>query len=78
MNDTETTALLAEMRAEMARRAVTASGLAATVGMSADQMSRRMAGKIALTVPEALAIAAALDCPLSALIARAEQAKAAA
>lgn len=73
MNQPSTTAgLLAEMRAEMARQQLSTKALADTVGMSVDQMGRRLAGKIEITVPEALAVAAALHVNLATLLARAE------
>lgn len=73
MNQPPNTAgLLAEMRAEMARQQLTTKALADSVGMTVDQIGRRLAGKIEITVPEALAIAAALRVDLATLLARAE------
>ena len=67
-----TSGLLAEMRAEMARQQLSTKALAGMVGMTVDQMSRRLAGKIEITVPEALAVCAALSVDLASLLARAE------
>lgn len=69
MNQT-TTDLLAEVRAEMARQRITVGGLAEKVGMTIDQVSRRLSGRVDLTVPEALTIADALGCELSDLLSR--------
>ena len=73
MNQPPNTAgLLAEMRAEMARQQLSTKALAGMVGMTVDQMSRRLAGKIEITVPEALDVCAALRVDLASLLARAE------
>lgn len=67
-----TAGLLAEMRAEMARQQLSTKALADTVGMTVDQVGRRLAGKIEITVPEALTIAAALRVDLATLLTRSE------
>lgn len=67
-----TAGLLAEMRAEMARQQLSTKALADAVGMTVDQVGRRLAGKIEITVPEALTIAAALRVDLATLLARSE------
>lgn len=73
MNQPPNTAgLLAEMRAEMARQQLSTKALADSVGMTVDQVGRRLAGKIEITVPEALTIAAALRVDLATLLARSE------
>lgn len=73
MNQPSNTAgLLAEMRAEMARQQLSTKALADAVGMTVDQVGRRLAGKIEITVPEALTIAAALRVDLATLLARSE------
>lgn len=73
MNQSPNTAgLLAEMRAEMGRQQLSTKALADSVGMTVDQVGRRLAGKIEITVPEALTIAAALRVDLATLLARSE------
>lgn len=58
-------AMLAEIRACMARRRVTGRDLAAELGMGRQSMQRRLAGDVPLSVPELIAIAAVLDVPVS-------------
>lgn len=58
-------AILGEVRAETARRRWTDSDLARRAGITQATISRRMSGLRPLTVPELLAICAALDVPLA-------------
>ena len=70
-NPPTTAALMAEVRAEMARTRLAVGALADAAGMSVDQVSRRLAGKVEPTVSDMLNITSALDLDLSELIARA-------
>ena len=58
----------ANVRAEAARRGISGSQLARTVGLSQSAMSRRLIGARAFTVTELAAVAAALGVPTSALM----------
>ena len=58
----------ANVRAEMARRGVSQTALAQTVGLSQTAISKRLRGATPFDVNELIAVAAALDVPLSALL----------
>lgn len=52
----------------MARRGKSQQDLAATLGISQPQLSKRLSGSVPIDVDELVKIAAALDVPLSALL----------
>jgi transcriptional regulator with XRE-family HTH domain len=58
----------ANVRAEMARRSVTQTTLAAALGISQAQVSKRLAGAVAFDVNELRAVADFLGVPLPLLI----------
>lgn len=64
----------AEVRAEMARQGITQSDLATCLNENQPWLSRKLAGRIAMTVDDADRIASVLGLPLHVLLARAEQA----
>lgn len=66
-------AVTAEIRAELARRKITAQRLAHAVGMSKQTMSRRMTGAAPFDLAEVEAIADFFGMTPSELLARAEQ-----
>lgn len=55
----------AQIRAEMARRLVSASQLARDIGVNETWVRRRMQGKYAITMADLEQIARALDLPAS-------------
>ncbi|MFD1055481.1 helix-turn-helix domain-containing protein [Terrabacter terrigena] len=69
--------LLAEVRAEMGRKGFTAGRLAAASDINPATLSRRLAERSPLTVPELLRICDALGVSLETLAARAEAVSAA-
>lgn len=60
--------LNSNIRAEMARRGVTQSQLAADAGFSQPALSRRLTGEAEWSVAEIYQLADALQVPLSALL----------
>jgi transcriptional regulator with XRE-family HTH domain len=58
-------ALLAEVRACMARRRVTGRDLANGLGMGRQSMQRRLTGEVPFRIGELIAIAVLLDVPVS-------------
>lgn len=71
------TAVSREVRAEMARQRVTQERLADLVGLSAGQVSRRLSGRIPLTLQDLDLFAAALSLPPVELVRRAREGEAA-
>lgn len=78
MNKPATDAVVLEVRAEMARQQLTIADMSERCGLSVPQLNRRLTGTVELTMADALLISDGLGVALSTLIARAEQAKAAA
>ena len=68
-----TSALLAEVRAEMARRGDNLSDLATATGISQASLSRKLRGETALLVTEALLICDALHVTLPTLLRRIDE-----
>lgn len=66
-------AILAEIRAEMARQGLTGTQLATLTGLSQPTISRSLSALREVTLPELLVICDALGLTLAALAARAEQ-----
>ena len=58
----------ATVRAEAARRGLTQAALSRAIGVPHATLSRRLRGLSPFTVTEIIAVAAALDLPVSALI----------
>lgn len=58
----------ANIRAEMARRGISQTTLAAAVGMSQFSISSRIRGVTAWTLDELVAVADALDVPLEVIL----------
>lgn len=59
----------ANVRAEMARRDMNQSALAAQLGMSQSMLSNRLAGNVAFDVDELARVAGVLEVPLATLLA---------
>lgn len=59
----------ANVRAEMARRGLNQTQLAAAIGKTQTQVSKRLSGQIAFDINELTAVADVLDVPLSHLTA---------
>lgn len=72
MTHLPTTALVAEVRAEMGRRGVTATTLAAASGISQPALSRKLRGSRDFSLAEILRVCDALDVRLADLAQRAE------
>lgn len=72
MTKTTARATGANIKAEMARRGVTQTGLAARLDITQSALSKRLRGVISLNVDELAAIADALDVPVSTLLAGVE------
>lgn len=71
----ETTSTLArQIKAESARRGLRLEDVAAAVGMTSQQLSKRMNGHVEFRLRELLAIARCLDVRLSTLTQEAEDA----
>jgi len=73
MNQSKSTGLALEIKAEMTRQQVTAADVAERCGLSVHQVSRRLSGAVDLTVADALTITDALNVPLWRLMERAAQ-----
>ncbi len=73
-----TTALVLEIKAEMARQQLTAADVAERCGLSVHQVNRRLTGAVELTVADAGLIATALRIPLYRLMQRAAEGQVAA
>ncbi len=67
----EAEAVLAEIRAEMARQKVTTKALAAAIGKHEQTVGNWINGRVDIPLVQAFQIAAELDLPLSMLYARA-------
>lgn len=65
---TTTERVAAEVRAQMARKRVTQTDLAAALGVSQMTISRRLNGRAPFDVEELAAVALALDVPLATLV----------
>lgn len=59
----------ANVRAEMARRGLSQIELAQQLGMSQSMLSYRLSGKTVFNIDELTRVAAALEVPLTALVA---------
>lgn len=66
---TPRTTVADNVRAAMARRRVTQNALAADLDMTQQALSRRLTGAVAFNVDELHAAAAALDVPVTSLLA---------
>lgn len=73
-----TTALVLEIKAEMARQQLTAADVAELCGLSVHQVNRRLTGAVELTVADSGLIATALHVPLYRLMQRAAEGQVAA
>lgn len=69
---TTTQALVAEVRAEMARQGVTASKIAEASDISQPSLSRKLTGAREFTLLELLQVCGALDVSLTTIARRAE------
>jgi transcriptional regulator with XRE-family HTH domain len=61
--------ILSSLKAEMARRDVTGVSLAKQLGRSQQFVSRRLAGKVPLSVDDLAEFASAIGIPVAALVA---------
>jgi transcriptional regulator with XRE-family HTH domain len=68
MTNTPSAATGANVRAEMARRGVSQTALAKTLGMSQTAVSKRLRGTTPFDINELHAVAAALDVTLDRLL----------
>lgn len=67
MTSTPTATAGANVRGEMARRGVSQSRLAESIGLSQAAVSKRLRGETPFDINELTAVAAALDVPLARL-----------
>lgn len=65
--------ILTEIKVWMARRRLNQSELAASIGEAQSWVSKRLAGKVSLTVEDLLRVAGALDVPVEAFFRLGEQ-----
>lgn len=72
MTKTTTRATGANVKAEMARRGVTQTELAARLNITQSALSKRLRGAVSINVDELAAIGHALDVPVFDLLASAE------
>lgn len=72
-NPTKASALVLEVRAEMARQQLTIADLSERCGLSVPQLNRRLTGAVEITLADGFLIADGLGVPFSALVSRAEQ-----
>lgn len=68
MSESSLSGTNATIRAELARRRISHSDLAAAVGLSSPSLSRRLTGKYSWSLDELLKIAAFLDVEPAALL----------
>jgi len=68
MNTTPAHQVAANVRAELARKGIRASGLVSVLGISRTSIARRVSGQKPFDVAELIAIASLLDMPVTELL----------